>query len=64
MGRTVFAELSRVRLEQARRLVTDSNLSLKQIALSAGFKSVQHMTTLFGRAFRQTPGQYRRQMRP
>jgi AraC-like DNA-binding protein len=33
---------------------------LKQIAPEAGFSSVQHMTTLFRKAFGQSPARYRR----
>jgi transcriptional regulator GlxA family with amidase domain len=55
----VHTAIGNVRLEQARRLVRDTNLSLKQIAAHTGFKSVQHMTTVFGRAFGQPPAGYR-----
>jgi len=59
LGYSVHTAIGNVRLEQARRLVRDTNLSLKQIAANTGFKSVQHMTTVFGRAFGQPPAGYR-----
>jgi LacI family transcriptional regulator len=59
LGYSVHTAIGHVRLEQARRLVRDTNLSLKQIAAQTGFKSVQHMTTVFGRAFGQPPAVYR-----
>jgi LacI family transcriptional regulator len=59
LGYSVHTAIGNVRLEQARRLVRDTNLSLKQIAANTGFKSVQHMTTVFGRAFGQPPAEYR-----
>jgi LacI family transcriptional regulator len=59
LGYSVHTAIGNVRLEQARRLVRDTNLSLKQIAAQTGFKSVQHMTTVFGRAFGQPPAGYR-----
>jgi LacI family transcriptional regulator len=59
LGYSVHTAACNVRLEQARRLVRDTNLSLKQIAANTGFKSVQHMTTVFGRAFGQPPAGYR-----
>ena len=59
LGYSVHAAIGNVRLERARRLVLDTNLSLKQIAAHTGFRSVQHMTTAFGRAFGCPPAGYR-----
>lgn len=59
LGYSVHTAIGNVRLEQARRLVRDTNLSLKQIAANTGFKSIQHMTTVFGRAFGRPPAGYR-----
>ncbi len=59
LGYSVHTAIGNVRLEQARRLVRETNLSLKQIAANTGFRSVQHMTTVFGRAFGHAPAAYR-----
>jgi LacI family transcriptional regulator len=59
LGYSVHTAIGKVRLERARRLVRDTNLSLKQIAANTGFRSVQHMTTVFGGAFGQPPAEYR-----
>jgi len=59
LGYSVHAAIGNVRLERARRLVVDTSLSLKQIAAHTGFRSVQHMTTAFGRAFGRPPARYR-----
>jgi LacI family transcriptional regulator len=59
VGRSVFAEIRHVQLERVRRLVSDTSLPLKQIAANTGFKSLQHMTTLFGRTFGRPPAEYR-----
>jgi LacI family transcriptional regulator len=61
LGRTLFAEIRRVQLARAASLLTESSLPLKQVAARSGFRSVQHMTTLFAKAYRQTPARYRRQ---
>jgi LacI family transcriptional regulator len=61
LGRSVFAEIRRVQLEMSRNLLATSSLPVKQVAVRAGFRSVQHMTTLFAKAFGQTPAHYRRQ---
>lgn len=60
LGYTIRASIRRVQLECARRLITDTTLPLKQVAAKSGFKSVQHLTTLFGKAFGHPPGEYRK----
>jgi LacI family transcriptional regulator len=62
VGRTMATQIRRIRLEHARRLISSTNLSLKQIAAYAGFTSVQHMTILFGKAFGRPPAGYRKAM--
>jgi LacI family transcriptional regulator len=60
LGCTIYAAIREARLEHVRRLVSDTEVPLKQIAPEAGFSSVQHMTTLFRKAFGQSPARYRR----
>lgn len=60
MGRSMAAELRRVRLETAKRLVTETDCPLKEVASRTGFTSVQYMTTLFHRLVGQTPARLRR----
>lgn len=59
LGYTVRSAIRRVQLERTRRLIFETGLPLKQIASDAGFRSVQHMTTLFTRAFGRPPARYR-----
>lgn len=59
LGYTIHIAIRKVQMEQVRRLVSDTNFPLKQIAADTGFKSVQHMTTLFVKAFGQPPANYR-----
>ncbi|MBN1912600.1 MAG: DNA-binding transcriptional regulator [Pirellulales bacterium] len=63
MGRTLHAEIQRVQMECARRLVATTDLPLKEVATAAGFSYVQHMTTLFRQHMGQTPAQYRKHAR-
>jgi LacI family transcriptional regulator len=63
LGKTVFAEIRRVQLDRAERYIRETELPLKQIASQCGFRSVQHMTTLFRRQFGHTPAQHRRETR-
>jgi LacI family transcriptional regulator len=59
LGYTIRTAIRQVQLERARRLISDTNVPLKQVASDAGFRSVQHMTTLFGKAFGRSPAKYR-----
>jgi LacI family transcriptional regulator len=59
MGRTIHAEIERVRLNRAKDLITGTSLPLKQIAVQAGFKYVQYMTKLFRQRLGQTPAEFR-----
>ncbi len=64
VGRSLYAQILHLRLEHTKRLVSSTNLPLKQIAANTGFRSVQHMTTLFGKAYGQPPADYRGAVAP
>ena len=63
MGRTVHAEINRVRLERAKELIAHTVLPLKHVAVQAGFHYVQYMTKLFRLRLGQTPAEFRNQAR-
>ena len=60
VGHSIHDEILRVRLAEAERLVTTTDLPLKVIAPRAGFLSVSYMTTLFRRHRGTTPAAMRR----
>jgi LacI family transcriptional regulator len=60
LGYTIRTAIRRTQLERARHLVSETDVPLKQVASQTGFKSVQHMTTLFVQAFGDTPARHRR----
>jgi LacI family transcriptional regulator len=60
LGRTPAAEIRRVRLEHARRLVAHGDLPIGEVAQRCGFGHVESLTRAFRRAYRQTPAAYRR----
>jgi LacI family transcriptional regulator len=64
LGYTIRHAIRRTQLERARHLVSETDMPLKQVASDSGFKSVQHMTTLFLKAFGDTPARRRRALRP
>lgn len=59
VGRSIRDDLLEVRLAEARRLVTTTDLPLKVVAPRAGFRSIAYMTTVFRRHFRTTPAALR-----
>ncbi len=59
LGRTVHAEIRRVQLECAKRLLKTSNMPIKEIVQEVGASSVQYFTAMIRQATGQTPGQIR-----
>lgn len=59
LGCTIRTGIRRYQLDRARRLITDTKMPLKEIASVTGFPSVQHMTTVFGNRFGESPARYR-----
>ncbi|MES2693276.1 MAG: helix-turn-helix transcriptional regulator [Verrucomicrobiota bacterium] len=61
LGRTIFSEIRRVRVTRAEQLVRETVVPLKQVAGRCGFRSVQHMTTIFREHVGKTPAKLRRE---
>jgi LacI family transcriptional regulator len=62
-GRTLQKEIWRVRLERAKEMLIDTDLSIAEIALRAGFSEPQRMTEVFGRELGIAPGAFRQSHR-
>jgi LacI family transcriptional regulator len=60
IGRSVYAEISRVRQDTVRKLLLTTDLPLKVIASRTGFRNVEYLVTTFRRWSGQTPGEYRK----
>jgi LacI family transcriptional regulator len=60
-GRTLLSELRRIRLERARRLLLETDLSLSRVAAAAGYSSESYLAQVFHQELGQTPARYRRQ---
>ena len=56
---TIHAEIHRVKLVEACKLLQESNDSLKAVASKAGYPSVQYMYAIFKKHFEKTPNEYR-----
>lgn len=63
VGRTIHAELSRVRIEQAKQLLAEGELSFQQVAVRSGLTSVSRMCHTFRAYLAITPKSYREQFR-
>ena len=64
LSRGPLAELIRVRVEHARRLLTASTLSVKEIARAAGFHDTRHLSVTFRAKTGMSPVEYRACFRP
>ena len=60
LGRTIHAEMQRVKIEQAKRLLTTTAIPVKHIAVRCGFGYLQYFTTVFRQHTGHTPAEYRR----
>lgn len=59
LGRGPLAELIRVRVEHAKRLLSETDLSVKEIARAAGFHDTRHLSVTFRRKTGLSPVEYR-----
>ncbi len=60
LGRTIHEEITRVKVEHAKRLLLQSKLRLHEIALRAGFSNPSRLNEAFHRIEQTTPTTYRR----
>jgi LacI family transcriptional regulator len=60
MGRSPKAEVVRLRLEKVKRLLTETNWNLSQIAEKTGFNYGEYLHTVFTQKIGTTPGKFRR----
>ena len=63
VGRTVHAELQRVRLERARRFLNGNRSADPKIAEAVGYSTPSYFIQVFRKEHGTTPARYRRQMR-
>jgi LacI family transcriptional regulator len=63
VGRTPHQELRRVRLLRAQQMLLETDNSIADVALAAGFCSPAHLAHVFQKDLQRTPAQYRREHR-
>jgi LacI family transcriptional regulator, galactose operon repressor len=63
IGRTVHNELKRLRIDRAKKLLSKTDLPIREISTRSGFDYLQYFTTVFRRTTGMTPADYRRAMK-
>jgi len=63
LGRSPTEEINRVRLNEAKRLLDDTDLTMEQISVRTGFANVHYFSNCFRAMFGQPPGSYRKRSR-
>lgn len=61
--RTIAQEISRLRIERAKKLLAESDLQIPRVAEASGFGSPEYLATVFRREFGVTPLKYRTKVR-
>jgi len=59
LGRTIAGEITRLRLERAKRRMGETDVPMKDIALDAGFRNADHFYKVFMRVEGISPSLYR-----
>jgi LacI family transcriptional regulator len=63
LGQTILGAITAVRMQRVKQLLTETDLSLIDIADRAGFSYVEYLSTSFRRETGQSPSAYRRKFR-
>ncbi len=58
-GRTPHQQITATQLERVRQLLRETDMTLEQIALRAGYSHKERLCAVFKRETNQTPGEYR-----
>jgi LacI family transcriptional regulator len=60
LGRSIYSEIRRLRVDEAKRLLTSTNTPIKEIARRVGVSSVQYFTVMIHHVTGMTPGEIRK----
>lgn len=63
MGKSVTELLHAIRIERAKQMLKETDLSIEDIATAVGFRDSSFFSRLFNRMLGQTPGGYRKQVK-
>ena len=63
LGKSPSADLIQIKVEYAKKLLENSNVSISEVAIMSGYKSVEHFIRIFTKHVACTPLQYRKKHR-
>ena len=63
VGRSPKAEILRVQIDRARQLLTETDLTMEDVADRTGFRHTEYFCVAFKRETGKTPGQFRKHTR-
>jgi LacI family transcriptional regulator len=63
LGQTILGAITAVRIQRIKQLLSETDLSLAEIAARVGFSYVEYLSTSFRRETGQSPSVYRRRFR-
>lgn len=63
LRRSIHDEIIRARLQQAKRLLRETNITLEDLAERSGFGTASHLSAVFRKDTSLTPAQYRKRSR-
>lgn len=63
VGRTIKAEINRVRISHLKQLLVSTSYPMEKIAQMVGFSHAEYMITFFKKTVGITPGEYRKEQR-
>ena len=59
IGRTIADDITRLRLERAKRRIVETETPMKDVAIDAGFRNADHFYKVFTHIENIPPSQYR-----
>ena len=59
IGRSIAGEITRLRIQRAKRRMVETDASMKDVATDAGFRSADHFYKVFARVEGVPPSHYR-----
>lgn len=63
LHRSIEQEIVRVRLDHAKRLLTETHLPISEVAVKSGFAQPRYLSVWFRKALQSTPVEYRRRFK-
>lgn len=61
VGRSIAGEITRLSIQRAKRRMVETDASMKDVAMDAGFRSADHFYKVFARIEGMPPSQFREQ---